>query len=272
MAPCQQRVTPAMLSSLFPPAHNESQGNQPSDCGHHTFEKKQTSSFQPSDSCIKRKPAPPSDQQLRLSWSSCGRQTVHTSPQQAISEGQFQQSRHDPRGPAPLYDANAGLGLPSPVLRQFFRQFAVALVHAGLTSSAWIIIVFVFPRIDMFHDKSCLDSLTLCLRAQRALMTSIPVGPEGITKSTLEICTALAPVSIRMYFIWFGCTSRSNPIPEVPPRNALGGCWVNREATICGLYMRAPISRSSNRVRAQVHCTGPLDVDILIESQVEARQ
>ena len=32
------------------------------------------------------------------------------------------------------YAANAGLGLPSPVHRQFFRQSAVALAHAGLTS------------------------------------------------------------------------------------------------------------------------------------------
>ena len=40
---------------------------------------------------------------------------------------------HDPRRPAPLNAANAGLGLPSPVLRQFFRQFAVALVPARPT-------------------------------------------------------------------------------------------------------------------------------------------
>ena len=65
---------------------------------------------------------------LAISWTPNRSHISH-----AISEGQFHQSRRGPRRPAPPY-ANAGIGLPSPVLRQFSRQFAVALVHAGLTS------------------------------------------------------------------------------------------------------------------------------------------
>ena len=45
------------------------------------------------------------------------------------------QLRHDPRRNAPLYATNAGRGLPSPILRQFFRQFAVALVPVRPTST-----------------------------------------------------------------------------------------------------------------------------------------
>ena len=38
------------------------------------------------------------------------------------------------------------------------------------------------------------------------------------------------------------------PNTQSTPRNALGVRWANREATICGLFMRAPISRSSESV------------------------
>ena len=44
----QKETNQEKLSSPFPHAHNESQENQPSDCGHHTFEKRCTSSFRPS--------------------------------------------------------------------------------------------------------------------------------------------------------------------------------------------------------------------------------
>ena len=40
---------------------------------------------------------------------------------------------------------------------------------------------------------------------------STPVGPEGNTKSTLEICTVLASVSMRMYSIWWSC---AHPPPD----------------------------------------------------------
>ena len=50
-------------------------------------------------------------------------------------------------------------------------------------------------------------------------------------------------------------------------RNVLGGYWVNLESAIRALCMCAPNSRSSNRVRAQIHCASPKELDILIERQ-----
>ena len=41
----QKETNQAKLSSLFPHAHIESQENHPSDCGHHAFERRCTSSF-----------------------------------------------------------------------------------------------------------------------------------------------------------------------------------------------------------------------------------
>ena len=56
------------------------------------------------------------------------------------------------------------------------------------------------------------------------------------------------------------------------PRNVSRRLLVDREAAIHVLCMRAPSSRSGNRVRAQIHCAILLELDILIERHVEAGQ
>ena len=62
----QKETNQAKLSFLFPHAHNQSQENQPSDCGHYDFDKRCTSSFQPSNQFTtrwhKRKDGTPSFQ------------------------------------------------------------------------------------------------------------------------------------------------------------------------------------------------------------------
>ena len=52
------------------------------------------------------------------------------SSQKSVPEGHFCRPRKRHRGIAPLCVANAGLDLSSPVLRQVFQEFAVALGHA----------------------------------------------------------------------------------------------------------------------------------------------
>ena len=84
----------------------------------------------------------------------------------------------------------------------------------------------------------------------RQHLTSRPARP---TKG-LPLKSSTAFASTRMYTVWFGCNFLVQHDNQSAPRNVLGGYWVHSEAAIRVLCMRARNSKSSNRVRTQIHC------------------